>query len=131
MASVAKMDLIQEFLHIIVPIGAAFTAISVVGGSILAVRKLALKGYAREEYVDSKLDNPDKGKPGIKQQMELKAKEGRQYTDQEVENLKKYSNEKDEADKKWLNTLQNKVEENGKAVATVTGKVDLLGRAGL
>ena len=51
------MDIIQEFLHIIVPLGSLIGGLSIIGGSILAVRKLALKGYAREDYVDSKLDN--------------------------------------------------------------------------
>ena len=50
-------------------------------------------------------------------------KSAREYTDKELSELKSYTNEKDSADKKWLNTIQAKVEQNMKDVAELRGKI--------
>ena len=50
-------------------------------------------------------------------------KAAREYTDKELSELKSYTNEKDSADKKWLNTIQAKVEQNMKDVAELRGKI--------
>ncbi len=50
-------------------------------------------------------------------------KSAREYTDKEIVDYKSYADEKDAADKKWLGTIQDKVEQNMKEVAELRGKV--------
>lgn len=50
-------------------------------------------------------------------------KSAREYTNKEIVDYKSYADEKDAADKKWLGTIQDKVEQNMKEVAELRGKV--------
>jgi len=55
-------------------------------------------------------------------------KSAREYTDKEIMDYKSYADDKDDADKKWLNDLQGKVEQNGKDVSAANAKIDILSK---
>ena len=45
------------------------------------------------------------------------------YVAEKISAHKEQTTKDDDADKKWLNTLQNKVEQNGKSIYKIAGKV--------
>jgi len=108
--------------------------IGVVGvylAAFAALRKWLVKGCVKHEELDLILDDEING-TGILQKINKALAESKKYTDDEREefqaivedkinesrehaaeqlmNHKERSDEKDEADKKWLNTLQEKIE---------------------
>lgn len=57
-------------------------------------------------------------------------KSAREYTDKELAELKTYTNEKDEANKKWLRDLKDDVKANGRLASEANAKIDVVIKSG-
>ena len=105
------MELIDEFNHLLGPLISLGVTIGVLVPGFRWIKKQLTDGYVSLED----MENHDSG---------LK-----KHIESEIEALKEYMAERDDMDKKWLNTLQEKVENNGKEVAAANAKLELLSKS--
>jgi hypothetical protein len=118
------VDFFNDFNNLLGPIISLGITLSILGGFGLWLKKLVNNGMVSNEEFSLTIDNPEKG-TGLKQLIEKAEQKAELYADKKIADHKAQTTKDDEADRKWLNELQNKVEANGKHVYKIAGKIGI------
>ena len=103
------MEFFEEFNHLLGPFVAFCGGVTVIGAAVAFLRKHLLNGVPTIKDLETGLESVKSS--------------NQNYTDVQLEEQKEIFQEKDDADKKWLNTLQDKVEANQKDIAEIKGEL--------
>lgn len=115
-------ELLEEFSYITGPLISLGVTLSAIGGAALWLKKVVNSGMVSKVDFDLAMDNPKDG-TGVKQLIKKSKVDAECYTDEKIAAHKEQTTKDDEADKKWLNLLQNKVEQNGKDIYELKGRL--------
>jgi len=106
------MTFVEEFNHLIYPFVTFCGAVTVVGAAGALFKKHLLNGTASTKDLESGLESVKSS--------------NQNFVGCELDEMRNYFQDKDDADKKWLNTLQNKIEESQKDIAEIKGELKSL-----
>ena len=106
------MEFFTEFNHILGPFIAFCAGVTVIGGAGAFFKKHLLNGMPTTKDLESGLESVKKSNEN--------------YTNVQLEEVKEDCEESDKANKKWLTTLQEKIEESQKDIAEIKGELKSL-----